>query len=183
MDFGYKFIKFKDLILSILKIYLYKIIFGWNSVRVHLTFIAGSDFVLRIRSGGKIQIGNRFTSRGAMHIFCDGGMVRIGKNCFFNYGCSLNSQIMITVGDDTLLGEGVKIYDHDHMITNGKVLKNLFKSDSVIIGNCCWIGSNSIITKGVKIVDNVIIGAGSVITRSILVPGTYIQKVTITQIR
>jgi acetyltransferase-like isoleucine patch superfamily enzyme len=39
--------------------------------------------------------------------------------------------------------------------------------ESVIIGNNCWIGMNSIILKGVKIGDNSIIGAGSVVTTNV----------------
>jgi acetyltransferase-like isoleucine patch superfamily enzyme len=37
----------------------------------------------------------------------------------------------------------------------------------VIIGNDVWIGANSILLKGVKISDGAVVGAGSVVTRSI----------------
>lgn len=36
----------------------------------------------------------------------------------------------------------------------------------VIIGKKCWIGMNAIILPGVKLGDNTIVGAGSVVTKS-----------------
>ena len=44
--------------------------------------------------------------------------------------------------------------------------------DNTYIGNNVSIGSNSTILP-VKITDNVIIGAGSVVTKDILMPGVY----------
>ena len=42
------------------------------------------------------------------------------------------------------------------------------------IGNSCRIGSNSTILPNVQICDDVVIGAGAVVTKSITEPGTYI---------
>jgi acetyltransferase-like isoleucine patch superfamily enzyme len=42
------------------------------------------------------------------------------------------------------------------------------------IGNSCRIGSNSTILPNVEICDDVTIGAGAVVTKSITEPGTYI---------
>ncbi len=44
----------------------------------------------------------------------------------------------------------------------------------VTIGNDCYIGAGAILLPGVKLVDKVIIGAGSVVTKDCLEPGTYI---------
>ena len=38
---------------------------------------------------------------------------------------------------------------------------------NIIIGDNCWIGANSVITKGVSIGDGTIIGAGSIVTKDI----------------
>nr|WP_239548868.1 DapH/DapD/GlmU-related protein [Streptococcus loxodontisalivarius] len=66
-----------------------------------------------------------------------------------------------------MLGDGVRIYDQDHFFNNYTFSRRITQSEKVSIGARCWIGANSIITKGVKIGDNVIIGAGSVITKDI----------------
>ena len=49
-----------------------------------------------------------------------------------------------------------------------------FKSDEILIGNNCWIGSNVIILKSVSIGDNSVISAGEIVRKS--VPSNSILK-------
>lgn len=78
----------------------------------------------------------------------------------------------IQIGDDTLIGGGVKIYDTDFHSTDWRVRntpedKQNTSSAPVVIGKHCFIGAGSIILKGVYIGDNSIVAAGSVCTKSI----------------
>jgi teichuronic acid biosynthesis glycosyltransferase TuaG len=102
----------------------------------------------------------------------------INKNVFFNNYCSINCLGKITIGANTLFGEGVKIYDHNHEYAYKegqlKVERDKFKIDEVNIGSNCWIGSNVTILKGVTIGDNTIIGAGNLIYKS--VPSNTVVK-------
>ena len=95
----------------------------------------------------------------------------VGDHVFFNHHCSLNCLGTIEISANTILGEGVKIYDHNHLYQteNGKldVKRNEFSIGKVRIGKNCWIGSNVTILKGVEIGDNVIIGANNLIYKSI----------------
>ena len=97
--------------------------------------------------------------------------VIIRKNVFFNNYCSLNCLEKIEIGENSILGENVKIYDHNHQYTTSNqtllVERNLYQTAPVIIGNNCWIGSNVTILKGVTIGNNVIVGANSLIHKSI----------------
>ena len=104
------------------------------------------------------------------------GEVTIGNDVFFNRNCSINCHKSINIGDNTILGENVKIYDHNHVFTNSTmaIRKQGFTSDKVIIGKNCWIGSNATILKGVTIGDNVIIGANCLVYKSI--PSNKIVK-------
>ncbi|MES2278855.1 MAG: acyltransferase [Bacteroidota bacterium] len=108
----------------------------------------------------------------------------IGGNVFFNNYCSVNCLEKIHIGDNTLFGEGVKIYDHNHAYStvNGivKIEKSEFKTAPVVIGANCWIGSNVTILKGVTIGDNVIIGANNLIYKSI--PANSVVKLNSDQI-
>lgn len=45
----------------------------------------------------------------------DGAVLAIGDRTFFNYGCSITALNRITIGNDCLFGEAVKIYDHNHV--------------------------------------------------------------------
>lgn len=139
-------------------------------------FCFGSGLNLSIRRGGKFKYGKIIARRG-LSVFCDGGHVQLDDGVFLNNNCSINSRSRILVGKHTLFGEGVKIYDHDHAIDlQGLVSKDIFHTAPISIGSNCWIGSNSVILKGVDICDGAIIGAGAVIVKSIDSPGIYVAK-------
>ena len=107
----------------------------------------------------------------------EAGRVIISESVFLNNFCSINCYNRIDIGKNTLLGEGVKIYDHNHIYSFEPdlfVKRNEFCTSPVIIGNNCWIGSNVTILMGVTIGDNVIIGANCLIYKSI--PSNSIVK-------
>ena len=83
---------------------------------------------------------------------------------FFNNYCSVCAQNEICIGDGTIFGENVKIYDHNHVYKDPSVLikHQGYTSAPIHIGKHCWIGSNVTILKGVTIGDNCVIGAGCV---------------------
>ena len=96
------------------------------------------------------------------------GNVEIGKNCFFNCNCSINSIKKIKIGDDCIFGENVCLYDHDHEFKkSGLIRLQGYNSREIIIGKNCWIGSNVVILKGVKIGNNCVIGAGTIVNKDI----------------
>jgi acetyltransferase-like isoleucine patch superfamily enzyme len=105
----------------------------------------------------------------------------INKNVFFNNYSSINCLEKIEIGENTLFGEGVKIYDHNHDYEYKNQQLNIcnekYTTEPVIIGKNCWIGSNVTILKGVKIGSNVIIGANNLIYKSIE-PGLIIKAKT-----
>ena len=95
--------------------------------------------------------------------------VRIGSNCKIQshaFICEL-----VTIGDHTVISHGV-MFINDLFATGGPANgdKKLWKSTQ--IGDHVSIGSNSTILP-VKIANNVVIGAGSVVTKDINVPGIY----------
>ena len=105
-------------------------------------------------------------------------VLEIGKNVFFNNGCSINCLIKIIIGNDCQFGEDVKFYDHNHRYRNSEININEqgYILGAIKIGNNCWIGSNVVILKGVEIGDNVVIGAGCIIHKSIPSNTTLISK-------
>ncbi len=131
-----------------------------------------------IRNNGAITLSN-LKSRSGLKIFSDGGHIHIGKNVFFNNDCSINSMSQISIGEETIFGESVKIYDHNHLIIGGKVMHEQFKKAEVTIGKNCWFGSNVVILPGVSICDNVTVGAGAIVSKSIDTPGIYVADLTL----
>ena len=122
--------------------------------------------IFKLLYGKQLQIGKHVTWRSNFSIMIDAnGRVVIGDNCFFNNGCSIASNRNITIGEGTLFGENVKVYDHNHRFRNlvVPIKEQGFSNGNVSIGKHCWIGSNVVILKGALIGDNCVIGAGCVI--------------------
>jgi acetyltransferase-like isoleucine patch superfamily enzyme len=78
---------------------------------------------------------------------------------------------LVSVGDDCFIGHGV-MFINDLFAKGGPARgdKTLWKATK--IGNHVSIGSNATILP-VNICDNVVIGAGAVVTKNITEPGTY----------
>ncbi|MDM7552460.1 acyltransferase [Levilactobacillus brevis] len=117
----------------------------------------------------QIAAGKRLSVRRDFFIKIDkDARLTIGDHCFFNNNCSINVMNRITIGNDCLFGENVKLYDHDHSHRMGHLFRNeAMITKEVIVGNNCWIGSNCVILKGVHIGDNVVVGAGTIVTHDI----------------
>jgi acetyltransferase-like isoleucine patch superfamily enzyme len=126
-----------------------------------------------------LDIGDEVRFRNYCHLLVyPGARLTIHKGVFLNNYCSVNCLGSIEIGENTLFGEGVKIYDHNHRYeqVDGRldVKKNEFKTGFVKIGRNSWIGSNTTILANVEIGDNVIVGANCLVYKSI--PSNVIVK-------
>ncbi len=118
-------------------------------------------FVQRIlRINGGVAWMMHFTSFVA-------GDVQIGRNVWKSFarspGCYFQGLNGIRIGDDTLFGPGVKMISANHDPSN---FSQWTKADPIVIGERCWIGANAVILPGVVLGDDVIVGAGAVVTKS-----------------
>lgn len=92
--------------------------------------------------------------------------IQIGANTYISANCLLRAARKIIIGNNCAISWNVTIMDSDfHECFINNTLQNNTKE--VIIGNNVWIGNNVIILKGVTIGDYAIIGAGSVVTKSV----------------
>lgn len=129
--------------------------------------------------GARFIVGKHVTFRkGFSMMIGKNGEVNIGNNVFFNNYCSLNAIERIIIGDGTIFGENVKVYDHNHCYQdlNVPIKEQGFTSAPVNIGKHCWIASNVVILKGVTIGDNCVIGAGCVIYKDVPEESVMINK-------
>jgi acetyltransferase-like isoleucine patch superfamily enzyme len=105
-----------------------------------------------------------------------GPFVEVQKNVSIGKGTRIQSHSficeLVKIGENCFIAHGV-MFINDLFSGGGpaKGDKSLWKSTT--IGNNVSIGSNSTILP-VEICDNVVIGAGSVVTKSIKQPGTYV---------
>lgn len=100
-------------------------------------------------------------------------MIRKGRNVIVKK-CFLDRKGKIIIGEDTTIADGAIIISHTHAFREkGSWRKKPEKSHTLRIGKRCLIGYGAIITYGCSFIANdVIIGAGSVVTRDIREPNT-----------
>lgn len=91
----------------------------------------------------------------------------IGEGSFFNNYCTINVHEYIKIGKNNEFGEGVKIYDHNHIFNDKSIdMKHSFKTNQVLIGDNNWIGSNCVILSKAVIGSNNVFSAGSIINQT-----------------
>ena len=111
------------------------------------------------------------------------------------YGCTLHDNVFVgpfvEIQNDVTIGERTRIQSHSFVCSNTEIGADCFIGHGVMftndkfvdrklskdflptkLGNKVYVGSNSSILP-VSICDDVVIGAGSVVTKDITEPGTY----------
>ena len=127
-------------------------------------------FFYKMMYGNSIKFSKGFRSRGKFSFVLDkGAEVTLGKDVFFNRNFSASVISGLSIGNNCIFGENVKIYDQNHIFKTKKIpiARQGFSSKKISIGNNCWVASNVTILKGVSIGDNVIIGANCLIYKDI----------------
>jgi acetyltransferase-like isoleucine patch superfamily enzyme len=125
----------------------------------------------------QIRLGKRTICRGIL--LCDGGLgsIDIGDLVYIGDDVIISARELIRIGARTMVAHGVQIFDNDsHPIDprdrhadylnliQGQPRTHFIPTAPVNIGEDCWIGTNSIVLKGVKIGDRSVVAAGSVVT-------------------
>ena len=87
--------------------------------------------------------------------------IYIGKSVFINRNVTLEGQGKIIIGDTVQIGPNVVIATTNHELGS---MDEIFLD--VMIKKNVWIGANAVITPGITLGPNVIVGAGSVVTKN-----------------
>lgn len=102
-----------------------------------------------------------------LHSNWGGHHVHFGKNVYANFGLTLVDDTHIYVGDYTMFGPNVIIATAGHPILPELREQGYQYNASVHIGKNCWLGAGVIIVPGITIGDNVVVGAGSIVTKDL----------------
>lgn len=100
---------------------------------------------------------------------CDyGDHVFIGNNTYIKYNCCFLDSAKVTIGDYVYMGPNCNIFTPCHPIHHELRKEKVTEyALPVTVGSHSWIGGDVVITPGVTIGENCVIGAGSVVTKDI----------------
>lgn len=163
-------------IIGLLKISILKIL-HFSKLHINGIIRMAPSTQVELLNGGSIELGKKCSLGKNAEIASVNGMVKIGENVHIGDYCMIICRDSIEIGENTIFGPHVYIYDHDHSVNKkGRVQRNSYVSTPIVIGKDVWIGINTVILKGTIIGDGCIIGAGSVITGTIAPNTKVVQR-------
>lgn len=141
--------------------------FGNNSVLYKpLIISAYSDISIgdntTILNGARMQVYNDLTGRDSK--------LEIGNNCYIGYNNTFLAGGDIIIEDGVLMASNILISSENHSVNpedDKYYMDQKLKCESVVIGEGSWLGENCKILPDVKIGKKCVIGAGSIVTKSI----------------
>jgi serine acetyltransferase len=140
-----------------------------RAIHVHRSSRVSIRSIISVANGGTITVGKNCDIHPYAMLLTQGGDITIGDHC------SVNPYTIIYGLGGTHIGNGVRIAAHCVIVpenhNRGTDDVPLYKSGSskvgVTIEDNVWIGSGVRVLDGVRIGRNSVIGAGSVVTRSV----------------
>lgn len=111
-----------------------------------------------------------------------GNHIKFGRNFYCNFNTVFLDCASIVFGDDVLCGPNVTFSTAGHPTDPKARLEGEFALP-IVVGNNVWFGSNCVILPGVTIGDGSVVGAGTIVTKSVEpyslvlgVPGKVVKK-------
>ena len=123
---------------------------------------------LRLRKSGKIVLEENVKSATEVWLVtANEAELRIRKNVIIGSYCILNGGHGIDIGEDSWLAGFVYLNSSDHKIEMGELIrKQGYVGAKITVGANNWIGGHAFINKGITTGEGVVVGAGSIVTKS-----------------
>lgn len=91
----------------------------------------------------------------------------IGRNCFISWGCHLDLQGNITIGDRVSLSPQISLITSSHSVGSPYNRVGDLQAFPVTIKDGVWLGTRCMILPGVTIHEGAVIAAGAVVTKDV----------------
>ncbi len=113
------------------------------------------------------EIGENCYIEPPFHSNWGGHHVHFGKNVYANFNLTLVDDTHIYVGDYTMFGPNVTLATAGYPILPELREKGYQYNAPIHIGKNCWLGAGVVVLPGVTIGNNVVVGAGSIVTKDL----------------
>lgn len=101
------------------------------------------------------------------HFACDyGSNIYVGENFYANFNCTMLDVCEIHIGDNAMLGPNCQLLTPLHPLDAQERISGKEYGAPITIGDNVWLAGGVTILPGVTLGDNVVVGAGSVVTKS-----------------
>ncbi len=97
---------------------------------------------------------------------CIYGDVKVGEDTWIGPFVVLDGSGTLEIGNNCSISAGVQIYSHDSVDWATSMGKESYSYEKTKIGDGCYIGPNTIISKGIILGNSCVIGANSFVNRS-----------------
>jgi acetyltransferase-like isoleucine patch superfamily enzyme len=119
------------------------------------------------RSPG-VRLGDKVTLNRYAYVQGGDGGVRLGNRVEINNFSIINGTGGVDIGDDTLVGPGVRIISYQHQHARSATIRSqAVEALPIRIGRDCWLGANCVILAGVSVGDGAVVAAGAVVREDV----------------
>ncbi len=116
----------------------------------------------------RVQIGENTQLSNNVSLDAMGGGISIGSNVLINTFTIITAWSGVTIGDDVLVAPFCHITDRNHGVCKNKLIRDQSGiSRPIYVNDDVWIGSSCVILQGVQIGNGAVVGANSVVNKSI----------------
>lgn len=150
----------------------------WRVAALHLELARRECFArgrmwgepLQLLREGRLVLGEDTLFEDGVWLTSYAGRIEIGAHCILNRNVMVAASELVRIGDHSLIGNNVTITDSAHRNDDTDMpmpWQGYSSKGPTIIGSHTWIGTNSVVTSGVRIGDRCAVGANSVVTRDV----------------
>ena len=135
----------------------------------------GDDVTIIVEKGATLCIGDHSFIGESCYVKCFGGKVSIGQDVSINSKSFINGCGGITIGDNTRIGTQSILIASNHKFGEPDLLvKDAITKQGVSLGQNIWLGARVTVLDGVTIADDSVIGACSLVSKSLSESGVYV---------
>lgn len=137
-----------------------------DNVKIHdnCILLAHSEKGITLDDGARLKYGVFLDVEDSQK-----GYIHIGKRVYIGTGCCLHGHLGLEIGDDSLLAQHVVITPASHTFEDPR--KTIYSQPcnvrKVTLGRDCYLGMNVSVVYSADIGEGAVVGAGSVVVRSI----------------